>query len=345
MKNLLFALALLMAVTGCQYKQASTSPQQKKEAPAPSIEPEVASPEMGGESSPPPPPPPAPVVEAPTHSTGSIGTAKPSLIAPSRLDKAPQQPSSDVALATEGSAPSTAAAPAVAGAMAKNTVPAPASLLQSERPNHAAWNSLLQQYVSNSGQVNYQSWRANTAALEAYLSDLANHIPQGDWTKSEKMAYWMNAYNAFTIKLILDNPTPSIRDLHGGKPWDLKWIKLGSETYSLNQIENSILRPRFKDARIHFAINCAAKSCPPLHNQAFTAENTERLLEQLTQNFVRNASFNTFTPEQAQVSRIFDWYADDFGDLKAFLNRYLTQPLNANTNLTFKEYNWALNGR
>ena len=87
----------------------------------------------------------------------------------------------------------------------------------------------------------------------------------------KKMAYWINVYNAFTIKMIVDNyPVSSITKLHGGKPWDVKWIELGEKKYSLNEIEHNILRPQFKDARIHFAVNCAAQSCPPILNKAWT---------------------------------------------------------------------------
>ena len=127
------------------------------------------------------------------------------------------------------------------------------------------WNGLLRKYVNSSGKVNYKGFKSDKSKLDAYLKELENNPIQENWSKAKKMAYWINAYNAFTIKLIVDNyPISSITKLHGGKPWDVKWIKLGGQTYSLNNIENDILRPKYKDARIHFAVNCAAKSCPPL---------------------------------------------------------------------------------
>ncbi|MBK6994734.1 MAG: DUF547 domain-containing protein [Lewinellaceae bacterium] len=164
------------------------------------------------------------------------------------------------------------------------------------------------------------------------------------WTKEEKMAYWINAYNAFTLKLIVDNyPTKSILNFDGGKTWDVRRIKIGDKKYSLNNIENDILRPQFKDPRIHFAINCAAKSCPPLWNHAYTAENLDVALENRTRDFVNNSNYNTLSASRAQVSKIFDWYGADFGDLKKFLNQYSETKLNTSTAVVFKEYNWDLN--
>jgi hypothetical protein len=213
-----------------------------------------------------------------------------------------------------------------------------------ETVSHDAWDKLLRQYVSTAGKVNYKGFQQSKKELTAYLDLLAKNPVQDAWSKNEKMAYWINAYNAFTVKLILDNyPTTSITKLHNGKPWDVKWIKLGEKTYSLNQIENDILRPQFKDARIHFALNCAAQSCPPLLNRAFTAENLNKYLDQQTKAFINNAKFNTISANAVQVSRIFDWYGSDFGDVVAYLNKYSTVKINAKTPVQFTEYNWALN--
>ena len=158
------------------------------------------------------------------------------------------------------------------------------------------------------------------------------------------MAYWINAYNAFTIKLILDHyPVKSIKDIDGGNPWEVRWIKLGDKTYSLNQIENDILRPRYKDARIHFAVNCAARSCPPLYNRAFTAEILNASLDRLTRQFINNDRYNAIRPAAAEVSQLFNWYGSDFGDLAAYLNKYAETDLQPGAKITFKEYDWGLN--
>ncbi len=158
------------------------------------------------------------------------------------------------------------------------------------------------------------------------------------------MAFWINAYNAFTVKLIVDNyPISSIMKLDNGKVWDRKWINIGGKTYSLNNIENDILRPQFKDPRIHFAVNCAAKSCPPLLNRAWTAANLESNFEKQARAFINNPEFNKISAKEVEVSKIFDWYASDFGNLIDYLNKYSSTKINANAKVKFREYDWALN--
>ncbi|MEO6039135.1 MAG: DUF547 domain-containing protein, partial [Saprospiraceae bacterium] len=129
----------------------------------------------------------------------------------------------------------------------------------------------------------------------------------------------------------------------GGKTWDVKRINLGGKKYSLNQIENEIIRPQFQEPRIHFAINCAAKSCPPLYNHAFTTENLDSTLESRARLFINDKRFNTITAGKATVSKVFDWYGADFGDLRKFLNRYANTQLKAAAAIRFKEYDWDLN--
>ncbi len=210
--------------------------------------------------------------------------------------------------------------------------------------NHQILDSLLQKHVSDAGRVNYKGLKTDKARLDAYCQMLSANPVQETWAREEKMAYWINAYNAFTLKLIVDNyPTKSILNFDGGKTWDVRRIKIGDKKYSLNNIENDILRPQFKDPRIHFAINCAAKSCPPLWNHAYTPENLEATLEARTNAFVNNAKFNMLSNTRAQVSKIFDWYGADFGDLKKFLNKYSETKLKSTAALVFNEYNWDLN--
>lgn len=210
--------------------------------------------------------------------------------------------------------------------------------------SHTAWNTLAQKHISAAGKVNYKGFKADIAAFDAYLKSLADNPVQSSWTREEKMAYWINAYNAFTIKLIVDNyPVKSIMDLEGGKPWDKKWIKLGGKTYSLNNIEHDILRPTYKDARIHFAVNCAAKSCPPVWNQAWTAKNLNGQLARSAKQFINNTKYNKVGGSEASISKIFEWYAVDFGDIITYLNKYATTKVAAGTTVTYQDYNWALN--
>lgn len=210
--------------------------------------------------------------------------------------------------------------------------------------NHDAFNSLLSKHVSASGKVNYKGFKADEAKLDAYLKTLENTPLDPNWSRSKQMAYYINAYNAATIKLILKNwPVKSIMDLHGGKPWDVKWVKLGGKTLSLNAIENDILRPKYNDARIHFAVNCAAKSCPPLLNKAWTAGNLNKYLDQQARSFINNPTFNALAAGNVEISKIFDWYAADFGDITDYLNQYAKTEINDNAKVAYKEYNWALN--
>jgi len=210
--------------------------------------------------------------------------------------------------------------------------------------SHAAWNTLAQKHISATGKVNYKGFKADIAAFDGYLKSLADNPVQSSWSRGEKMAYWINAYNAFTIKLIVDNyPVKSIMDLEGGKPWDKKWIKLGDKTYSLNNIEHDILRPKYKDARIHFAVNCAAKSCPPVWNKAWTAANLNGQLERSAKAFINNSKYNSVGGSKAAISKIFEWYAVDFGNITDYLNKYANTKVAAGTMVTYQEYNWALN--
>lgn len=212
------------------------------------------------------------------------------------------------------------------------------------KADHSGWNTLLQRFVDPAGNVDYAAFKTAEGQLDAYLASLAATPPSTDWSRAETMAYWINSYNAHTIKLILDNyPVKRITDLHGGKPWDVKWITVGGKTYSLNNIEHDILRPRYQDPRIHFAVNCAAASCPPIPNKAFTADNLNTLLNSRTRAFIRNEAYNTLTDAKVEVSKIFDWYGEDFGDLRSYLNKYAVTPIPEGTTIGFREYDWALN--
>ena len=211
--------------------------------------------------------------------------------------------------------------------------------------DHSAFDAQLKKYVTDKGVVNYSAWKKDEAALDKYLAELGKSAPATTSAKDEALAYWINAYNAFTIKLILKNyPVKSIQDINSGKPWDLKWIVLGGKTYTLNNIENDIIRPTFKDPRIHFALVCAAKSCPPLANAAFTAANLQSMLDARAKGFI-NSSSNEISKGKVTVSEIFDWYKSDFGNVIAFLNKYATTKIDADATIAYKDYDWSLNGK
>lgn len=212
--------------------------------------------------------------------------------------------------------------------------------------DHQAWDVLLQKHVNEIGQVDYAGFKREEARLDAYLKTLSTNPPSADWSREAQMAFWINTYNAYTIKLIVKNyPVKSITELEGGKPWDKKWISIGKRTYSLDQIENDILRPKFKDPRIHFALNCAARSCPPLLNRAWTADKLEEQFERQAKSFINNPKFNRIGQRNVQISRIFDWYAEDFGPIVPYLNRYANQEVGRNAKVSYQEYDWSLNGK
>lgn len=209
---------------------------------------------------------------------------------------------------------------------------------------HQKWNTLLQKHVSVNGKVDYVGFKKDIKSLKVYLDELSANVPQKSWTKNAILAYWINAYNAFTVKLILDNyPVKSIKDIKD--PWGKKFFTLGTKAYSLEEIEHQILR-KMNEPRIHFAINCASFSCPKLANQAYTSENLDKQLETAAKTFVNDKTKNMITPEKIEVSKIFDWFSGDFktnGTLIDFLNTYSNVKINSNAKIRYKDYNWSLN--
>ncbi len=213
--------------------------------------------------------------------------------------------------------------------------------------DHSLFHTLLQLYVTEEGKVNYPGFK-NDPNFQAYLDALAAESPDSSWVREEAMAYWINAYNAFTIRLITDHyPIESITKIDEGKAWDKAWIHLAGHTYSLNDIEHRELRKTYKDARIHFAVNCASFSCPRLLNQAYAAALLENQLEMMTRLFLHDTRHNKIEGNKAALSQIFNWYKDDFvsdsTDLQDFINPYLENKLDADANISYLNYNWKLN--
>lgn len=215
---------------------------------------------------------------------------------------------------------------------------------EQQQVSHAIWDALLKKCVDVNGGVDYSGLKKEHNTLKGYLSLLSSNAPQPSWTKAQSMSYWINAYNAHTVDLILQNyPIGSITDLDKGNPWEVKRIKIGGQVYSLNNIEHDILRKNYKDPRIHFAVNCAAKSCPKLHNEAWTEMNLEKNLEALTKSFVNNTTSNKITAGNLVLSKIFEWYMIDFGNLISFLNKYSNSKINESAKINFMDYDWQLN--
>ncbi len=222
---------------------------------------------------------------------------------------------------------------------------------QPEKPapvpfSHDVLDEMLRKNVSASGVVDYRAFKNQISTLKAYLVEMEAFAPKADWSRNREMAYWFNLYNAWMIMAVAEKyPIKSPMDLDGGNTWKVKRAKSGRNTYSLDEVENKIIRPKFKDARIHFAVNCAAKSCPPLLNRAWTESNVESYLEQQTRKFINDPNHNIIEKKNVKVSQIFEWYADDFGDLISFLNKYSSTTIDSKAKIEYIPYNWDLNGK
>lgn len=220
---------------------------------------------------------------------------------------------------------------------------------------HQSFSALLAKYVSN-GTVNYSQLKSDKG-LSEYVQKLTASNPQS-LSGNEEKAFWINAYNAFTLQLIIDNwPVKSIRDLEGGKVWDKKWIKIGGLMYSLNQIENDILRPK-GDARVHYALVCAAKGCPPLRDEAFLANSLDSQLDEQARQYVRSGPGHSYSTSSmtANVSQLYKWYAKDFGKgakgliehLAKFATSSVAKAMRNNPSawkIEYVTYDWSINGR
>lgn len=222
-------------------------------------------------------------------------------------------------------------------------------------PSHQLWDQLVKVHVKPNGMVDYKGFIRDKAKLESYLKLLSANAPdRKTWSKNQQLAYWINAYNAFTVKLIVDHyPVKSIRDLGPELKipmikdvWHYKFFKIGGVESSLDEIEHSILRKEFDEPRIHFAINCASISCPPLLNEAFVSERIEAQLTKVATTFINDPSRNKITADQAQISSIFSWFKGDFtkkGTLIDFLNTYSKVKLKPSAKISHLDYNWNLN--
>lgn len=211
--------------------------------------------------------------------------------------------------------------------------------------DHNTWNELLQKHVSIKGHVNYKTFLKDKSQLKAYINNLTQNLPQDHWDTNETLAYWINAYNALTIDLILRNyPLKSIKDLKD--PWDQRLWKFGSKWYNLNTIEHQILR-KMNEPRIHFAIVCASVSCPKLQNFAFNSSKLNEQLDRATKEFLSDETKNQLSENHIKLSKIFKWFGNDFksntSTLIDFLNQYTDFTILNTAKKSYIDYNWDLN--
>ena len=235
----------------------------------------------------------------------------------------------------------------------------PASTIEVD---HGAWGRLIARFTRPGADgVTRFDYAAvgpeDKALLKTYLDALAA-TPVSRLGRAEQLAYWINLYNALTVQVVLDHyPVDSIRDidispgLFADGPWGRELITVEGEGVSLDDIEHRILRPIWRDARLHYALNCASIGCPELYKEAFTANTAEACLEDSARAFINHPRGVTVTGRGLRLSRIYDWYRDDFGasdaELFAHLRRYGEPPLAAalaeSPRILGYDYDWRLN--
>jgi hypothetical protein len=238
------------------------------------------------------------------------------------------------------------------------------SMAFSFEQTHKKWTEVLKNYQTPKGLIKYEKLKKDSAEkkdhpFNTYLSDLesVSFKSYESFSKEEKMAFLINAYNALTVKLIIDNyPVASIKKIGGWftKPWSIEFFSLlDGKIKALDPIEHEWLRPNFKDYRIHAAVNCASASCPPLRNEAFVAKTLNKQLDSQMLAWLKDQSRNQVSTKSKtwSVSKIFDWYESDFekwgGGVPKVINKYLKTPLEpealSKVKLKYLSYDWSLN--
>ncbi|MFT7679390.1 MAG: hypothetical protein ACI8QC_003391 [Planctomycetota bacterium] len=233
--------------------------------------------------------------------------------------------------------------------------------------DHAALTELLEAHVKGD-RVDYKALDKQRSKLGAYLQSLSAVQPKAfeAWTREQRFAFWINAYNAYTLELILDElPLKSIKDIGGwfsAGPWEKRFIPLqklaglgSSKDLNLETIEHKILRPRFKDARMHAAINCASIGCPPIRAEAYVATKLDKQLAEQVSVWLGDALRNQYdaAAKKVKISKIFDWFEKDFGKNDAAVLAWIAKHGPAATvawmkdgrgiKLSYLKYDWKLN--
>ena len=229
----------------------------------------------------------------------------------------------------------------------------PAKQSRAATVNHDIWADLLGKYITPDG-VDYSGFKKNEERLNQYLEVLENTDPE-TLPRNEQYAYYINAYNAWTVKLILSGypGVKSIKDFGTilQSPWQKDWVRVNGKIITLDHLEHNILRPRYKDPRVHFAINCSAASCPPLRPEPYLAQTLDQQLDDSTRSFVNDADSYRLEGNTLYVSCIFKWFSEDFKeDALGFYLQYaddeLKEELNRNKDrikIKYLRYDWSLN--
>ena len=234
--------------------------------------------------------------------------------------------------------------------------------------HHSILDTVLFSHVNDAGLVDYASLQKDRTMLDSYIDSIGSVSPQSHperfASSAHQLAYWINVYNALVLRGIIDAyPIESVKDikLFNGFFNRQTW-NVGGRPLTLDEIENDIIRPQFKEPRIHFVLNCGAKSCPPLENRAFTGASLEYRLEKAVMRFTASEDFFELREDQLILSKIIDWYRSDFHHQKPSNNPQSTviDPLisyfipyadpsmrdllrQPTLNVEFRDYDWSLN--
>lgn len=220
--------------------------------------------------------------------------------------------------------------------------------------DHSLWAELLKAHVKE-GVVNYLAFKNDEKKLDRYLGYLETIDPE-TLTREAQFAFYINVYNAWTVKLILTEypGIDSIKDIGGffSSPWKKKIVRLNGKILTLDNVEHDILRPRFKDPRVHFAVNCASIGCPPLWPEPYRGEILDRQLDEATEAFINNPERNRLEGDTLNVSKIFKWFKEDFSsNIVGFIQRYAKGSFKttleqkaSSVDIEYLDYDWGLNG-
>ena len=216
--------------------------------------------------------------------------------------------------------------------------------------SHAKLDAALRQYVVD-GLVDYAGWKENRSGLDAYIAETSavTRAEFDGWSREQQLAFLINIYNAETVQLILDNyPVDSIKDIGNfiSTAQDKKVVVLFGKKTTLNYVEHDLLRAEYSEPRIHFAIVCAAISCPELRSEAFVADRLEAQLADQAKQFLGDASKNQIEGDTLYLSKIFDWFEEDFTtggkELQDYVNPWFSEDV-SEKKVKFKDYDWDLN--
>jgi hypothetical protein len=209
---------------------------------------------------------------------------------------------------------------------------------------------ILKKRVEN-GRVDYRGLKADSQPLTDYLQ-WAGAVPEAEfnaWPEKRQLAFLVNLYNASTLQLIVGHyPVKSIKKIRKGfkGPWDQKVVVLHGKKISLNTLEHKIIRPTYKEPRVHMALVCAAKGCPILRSEAYTAERLDEQLDDQSRRYLATSAGLVIDRKKgtASISSIFKWYGDDFVSVPAFVERYSDEEI-AGLQINYLDYDWSLNGK